>query len=278
MAWPIGGGRPLVRPSEQWFMEPTDVSVLVFNSDMANPTHNLVAPFILEQDADVVVVLEPVWEFFAGVVTFGIFGEPYPFHLVRKSEHDTMARILVLSKWGLSVRADEQLPNADGLVCEVHRPEELGGSFFVVVTHPPSPRNPQRWESGNQSVRHLSIRLRSLIKSGEQAVLAADLNATPGSVRDRILRTQAGITRSKPVLGRWGSYPASWGLGRIAIDDVWCSPKVGVRSWKTVLGPGSDHRAIRVVLSIPRRNNAHERGGSSADPRSNDRYDEHDGP
>ncbi len=256
VSWPFWSGREVFLPRNASTRTPEDVSILIFNADMGNLFHDAVTPFVSKQGADIAVILEPVWEFYIGVIKDGIFKDEYPFTMVRESDGDLTPRILVISRWKLSGLTESGLRNADGMACLVDRPEELGGRFTLLVAHPPSPRSPARWRDGNRSVRHLAAFARSLIEAGDQVLLAADLNAAPGSVRDRTLRSESTLTRAKPVVGRWGSFPASWPIARIAIDDVWCPSTASVRSWKTVRSVGSDHRAVRAVLWIPRLENA----------------------
>ncbi|MCA9304699.1 MAG: endonuclease/exonuclease/phosphatase family protein [Phycisphaerales bacterium] len=248
-AWPMVASRTLWLPAEIE-KRPGDVTLVVFNADMGNKARGQVLPFVLELEADIVVVLEPVWDFYISVTRSHAADTVYPGVLERVGEGEN-ARILVLSRWAITRFENEPLANPDGLVCLVHRPEELGGEFVVVAAHPHSPRNPGRWAEGNGSVRRVVGRIDQLLQEGYTVALGADLNAPPGSVRDRILRRGVPLVRSKPIIGRWGSYPASLGFGRIAIDDVWCPPGVVARSWRTIRGPGSDHRAVRAVVSIP---------------------------
>lgn len=249
-AWPLVASRAIVLPRETSDLDSDDVSVLVFNSDMGNhDSSKRVLPFVVEQDADIAVFPEPVWAFYASVTRFGALDDVYPGQVERVEEGDN-ARILVLSRWEMSGFADEPLANADGVVCLVHRPDELGGAFVLVATHPFSPRTAERWARGNRSIDRVADRVRQLIEDGHRVVLCADLNAAPGSSRDRVLRRVGGVSRSKPLLGRWGSFPASWSVGRIAIDDVWCSQGAEAFSWRTIRAPGSDHRAIMTAVSI----------------------------
>lgn len=249
-AWPIIASRAFVLPREISDAETNDVSVLVFNSDMSShESSKHVLPFVIEQNADIAVFPEPVWAFYASVTKFSELDDVYPGQLERIEEGDN-ARILVLSRWSISRFSDETLANADGVVCLVHRPEELGGAFVLVATHPFSPRERERWAQGNRSIERVAARVRQLIDMGHQVVLGADLNAAPGSYRDSVLRREGAVVRSKPLLGQWGSFPASWSFARIAIDDVWSSSGVRTRSWKTIRAPGSDHRAIMTIVSV----------------------------
>lgn len=247
--WPMIASRSLWIPTDIGVDGKGDVSVLVFNSDMGNKARGRVLPFVLDQHTDVAVILEPVWDFYASVTKFHEVDGYYPSWLERTTEQGN-ARILVLSRWPMTRFEEEPLANIDGLVCLVHRPAEAGGEFVVIATHPHSPRDPGRWAYGNDSLRRIADRIDQLIAEGYRVVLGADLNAPPGSIRDRILRRSAGAVRGKPLFGQWGTFPASWSVGRIAIDDVWCPPGTRVRSWRTVRGPGSDHRAVRAVISL----------------------------
>ncbi len=250
-SWPVVASRTLWTPREPGDHEITDVSIAIFNSNMNNPTRGEVGPFVFGLDTDVIVVIEPVWEFYRSIQMLNQTHPAYPNILERFTE-EMSPHFLVFSKWKLSQIENEPLANADGLVCVVHRPDDLGGPFLVVAAYPPSPRNSTRWVYGNHSMRRTANRIKSLIDSGHHVVFAADLNSAPGCKRDRTLRISSEIQRGKPLLGTWGTFPASWAVGRIAIDDIWVSRDIVVKSWKTIPGPGSDHLAVQSTLRIPR--------------------------
>ena len=59
------------------------------------------------------------------------------------------------------------------------------------------------------------------------------------------------ITEGARVSASGGSFPSSLPavLG-LAIDGVYASPGVGVKSWRTIGSAGSDHRAVVVDLVL----------------------------
>lgn len=91
-------------------------------------------------------------------------------------------------------------------------------------------------------------------RRGDDAVLAGDLNAVPGSTPHRRLRA-AGLHDVRRFVGVYGlTWPtgAGWGpLPLLRLDHVFVGPDSPARLLRTLRVPGADHKAL--VLAIQRK-------------------------
>lgn len=241
-------GRTLVAPGGSPG-DPTSVRVLVQNVGMENPDPGGVLASLGRADADIVVLVEPVWAVYADLTKRGAV-PAYPHRAWRARDDGALASpIVVLSRWGLTTLegVDERL----GLALRVERPEGSGGPLSLLAVHPASPRDADRWAHGNGVIRSLCAAFGQTGHTGP-VLVAGDLNGGPGSVRDATLGRKLGVRRAQPLLALGASYPSkSWPLG-VSIDDVWHSGGTRVRGWSLVEIPGSDHLGVEVELVTQR--------------------------
>ena len=130
----------------------------------------------------------------------------------------------------------------------------LGGGRSVVVesVHPVPP-------SGAQLPRHWLTGLRNQLPAdapGPSRILAGDFNATldhsalqavlATGYRDAADAVGAGLTPTWPYYGR-----RSLVTPRVALDHILAPEGIGVRDFRAVTIPGTDHRAIVATLVIP---------------------------
>ena len=86
-------------------------------------------------------------------------------------------------------------------------------------------------------------------------VVMGDFNATPWSHAVRRIERLTGTRRIGGIGRTWHGYPTPLGevpvpLG-LPIDHILISPGIGVLSVGTLEIPGSDHLAVRAVLTVP---------------------------
>ena len=131
----------------------------------------------------------------------------------------------------------------------VHAP---GGSFVLVQVHARSPRRPARWRAGLDQLLDAADLVREAgAATGLPVVVAGDFNSPPTGVRSRAFARRSGLVRAKPALRLGGSYPSGLpAMFGVAIDGVFASPGVRVRSWRVLGSAGSDHRAVAVELGF----------------------------
>lgn len=148
----------------------------------------------------------------------------------------------------------------------VERPTAEGGRFVFIAVHPRSPRTPERWIEGNQTVHALALLSATMQERGLPVVVLTDLNATPSGWRSRAACGGGNLLRAKPLLVLDGTYPdvvplnirtrkstgvrAAWPAS-IAIDDALVSPGVEVDGWAVLPRLQSEHRPVVVDLAIP---------------------------
>jgi endonuclease/exonuclease/phosphatase (EEP) superfamily protein YafD len=129
----------------------------------------------------------------------------------------------------------------------IHAP---AGSFVLIQAHARSPRRAARWAYGLDQL----LQLADMVKRVEElvglpVVVAGDFNSPPTSVRARAFADRSGLVRAKPAFTLGGTFPSALpGAVSLAIDGVYASPGVGVKSWETIGSAGSDHRAVVIEL------------------------------
>ncbi len=124
------------------------------------------------------------------------------------------------------------------------------GRIGLIAVHAASPWARDRWQVGNRTIADAARMATEMADAGLPVMVVGDLNATPTSARTARL-VRAGLARAKPVWKPVGTYPARlpWPL-KIAIDDAVVSGEFGVRSWRTIPCPGSDHSAVEIELVV----------------------------
>lgn len=235
------------------------IRVMTFNALGTNPHGERVLAAIESSDADLVCILEASWHTLYQLRQSRWDDERYPYRVV--PEEGKEWNIVVLSRFPLTI-GETRDPNWDEWwdfynyrrVVTVHAPPERGGDFMHAMLIPSSPRNPRRWDQGNDLLEtNIRILRRHYLSTGLPLVVTADLNASPTMWRTGRVRRALGLLRCKPLWGVVGTWPASnprW--KRFAIDDVFVSPGVRVASWRVIEGDtGSDHAPVVVDLILP---------------------------
>ncbi|HED53492.1 MAG TPA: endonuclease/exonuclease/phosphatase family protein [Phycisphaerales bacterium] len=233
------------------------VRVLIYNANTASGRIDDKDAMLIESDADVLVVLETptalVDRFEAGHGA----RELYPYGWL--PGYSWSGYPVILSRLPTEPRKLEGMDDLrrirDRLWAHHYRLEVVhspGGSFVLVQLHARSPRRPARWRAGLAQLLEAADLVREAgERTGLPVVVAGDFNSPPTGVRSRAFARRSGLVRAKPVFRLGGSYPsglpAEFG---VAIDGVFASPGVGVRSWRVLGSAGSDHRAVVVGLDM----------------------------
>lgn len=226
------------------------IRVLVLNAWSENPTPDRVLEALELEDPDVAVIMEcPPSLVTAATGGTGVFAR-YPVRERRHPNDPWNAWAFVLSRWPV---ADAAALKPAGGPAENPFPISVvlqfpQGALHVIGLQCASPRTSERWAAGNEVARRASILTHDSVSRGMPVVVAGDLNSSPTAGRELILR-RAGLRRCKPFHRAMGTFPAfaPWPF-QIAIDDAWISDRIGVVSWRTLKGTGSDH--LGVVLEI----------------------------
>lgn len=192
---------------------------------------------ILAADAHAVALVEPSAALLDAIRGSADFGERFPHgHLPDRARGGFVA---------LFTRDPpvESRENGRTLVL----PSPAGREWILAAAHPRSPRTLATWREGNRRVRDLVDLANG--RGERDLVILVDLNSTPTGARGRAL-AGAGLRPTKPFFRPQATWPAfiPW-PARLAIDDAWTTPGVGVVSWSTVPIPGSDHLGVLVELN-----------------------------
>lgn len=221
------------------------VRVVTLNVYPENASWRSEIEAVLLHDPDIVVLIETSYEMWRWLVRDqGMANGLLPYTAHRDWVDELASPCIVLSRWPLR-RLEFPLiaqSGRDVLLCEVAHPTV---PFVVGAVHPHSPRSSARWELGNAQIQLTALALNDCRARGLTPILlGCDLNAGLAGSRAGQLR-HAGMSPSKPVLGGWGSFPASApGVARIQLDDVWRSDGIEVLAWSSFNPVASDHRMI----------------------------------
>ena len=231
------------------------VRLLVYNSHTQSNDVELKNALLSGAGVDVAVVLEISTGMMRSYIAGRGFRATHGFGMLPRSEWSGCPAIL--SRFEVEPHESElgrQLRKArrdlwDHLyrIEVVHAPT---GSFVLIQAHARSPRRPERWAYGLGQLRQLATIVGEVREiTGLPIVVAGDFNSPPTSVRARAFADLSGLVRAKPAYALSGSFPAatpSWAA--LAIDGVYASPGVRVKSWEPIGSAGSDHRAVVIEL------------------------------
>ncbi len=258
----IPGRAPEADPSEATTSGHRVIRVLHLNTNSLNPRSAEIYSLIVELNPDILSLVEPPTDLVNMIRDSDTIASRYsPFYLA------TGARAgwpLLLTRWPQYGGPDWSpgpmwRTNPSGGEGYVMRVEHPGGPFFLLQTHPISPRSPSRWSAGNERVVAVARRVRTDLEPQDlPIILACDLNGTPSGWRSRRLIEDSSLLRAKPLLKSTGTFPAylPWPLS-IAIDDLFVTPDVRILNWSSITIPGSDHCGVLVELRLPISNSEH---------------------
>ncbi len=249
------------REAQRLGLAPIPLRVLQFNVGPFNRTPEEALRLILDADADVVALFEtPAW-LIGQAREGGALRKRYPF--VRINDRARTGYPLLLTRWPQAA-PDPDTPGAwvdridrtafEGML--VARIDHPTGPFVVVRIEPRSPSSRSGWREGNELLggallRVLDRQAGDARDPDEAVVVVGDFNATPTGYRSRAAVSRSALRRAKPLLMREGTFPAdrAWPV-RVALDGALVSPRVRVRSWRTLGPAGSDHLAVLMELDV----------------------------
>lgn len=220
---------------------PDDLKIIQFNVWHENETPEKATRWLLDQDADVVILIEvggTSWPVFKALAAY------YPFHVTCDGKRG--CGTVIFSKKRMIARAGlyeegRELPGAWATLADPK------GAFTVAGVHYvwPVPAGPQQQQS-----KRMAAAIERFDKS--TTIVTGDFNSTPWSFTMKRQDKAFGLDRRTHALASWPSGRFS----RIAnapapflpIDQVYAG-----KAWKTVSvvrGPalGSDHRPVIVRL------------------------------
>ncbi|MEM1330291.1 MAG: endonuclease/exonuclease/phosphatase family protein [Planctomycetota bacterium] len=235
----------------------SDVAFVVYNAWTLNEEPDRARSLLLAEDADVMGILEP-GRLVEDLRQGGELAQRFP-HFMLPPRARGAYRIIISrwpllqgrGAWGDAWPEIRELSGPHGhRLAIVDRP---AGAFVVMLVQARSPRDEHRWAVGHAQAT-TAARLAAMTRelTGLPLVMLSDLNATPGSVRSRIVEDVGGLRRSKPWWLPAGTWPSNsvW-PGMVAIDDAWASPGVTRTGWKRLGSGGSDHHAALITLGVP---------------------------
>ncbi len=251
--FPVARGRSITLPkSSAGGSDSTGaVRVVTLNIHPENASWRSEVDAAFAHEPDIVVLIETSYEMWRWLVRDqGMRSSELSYTAHRDWVDELASPCIILSRWPLHRVEFPLIPQTgrDVLLCEVVHPTT---PFVVGAVHPHSPRSTTRWSLGNAQVHLTALALNDCRARGLGPILlGADMNAGPAGSRAAQLR-QAGMTPTKPLLGGWGSFPASFpGVARLQLDDVWSSQEWEVIAWSSSEPVASDHRMIVAELRV----------------------------
>ncbi len=261
-AWAFGNPTP-PPPAPHTPADDGLLRIVHFNASSYNSPQELIER-IRTCGADVVSWTEISWSMYATMVDTTPLEEEYPYRVVRDF---VPGAAYTGAGWGfiLSRLPMEPFP-LDGVVDDALKREYLACVLTVpgkngtadtrvgvLALHPLSPRTEERWVMGN-IVNDAAVEIVDAMRGeGLEVIVLADLNSTPSGVRSHRLcggTARGGLSRGKPVFEFVGTYPAKWAWPwRVAIDDVFFSEGLALRSWRLGEPMGSDHVPVYVEIA-----------------------------
>lgn len=212
------------------------LTVVTFNVHMGNHDTTTLARWLAETKPDVLVLHEVSPEYAKGLDAI----TDYPFrYLVPRNDPFGMA---VLSRFPL-VQA-QTVEDGDGLRHILTQLDWSGQPIRLTAWHPMPPISQYAHTKRNYQLQTLAKAARA---SGQPAIVAGDLNATPWSNAFSKL-DQAGLRRATGLTPTWPAIGYGW-IG-IPIDHV-----LVTQQWSVVqreVGPnlGSDHLPVIVRIAL----------------------------
>lgn len=217
--------------------------VVSLNVHTANQEHDRVVAYLRGTEADVIVALE-VDNRWARVLE-GL-NDRYP-HRVVEAREDNFG-IVLLSRKPFVRSQVVDLPGSEVPSIDVTLDVD-GVQVPVLGTHPVPPATPAHAAERNRQLASIATWAAS---HAGKAVVLGDLNTTPWSPHFSRLLADGHLVRAHP---RWGVVP-TWMADQpwvsLMLDHVLVSPEIGVVSMEVGPDVGSDHRAIRADLRVPR--------------------------
>jgi len=228
-----------VRAHGQGDAAPRDLTLLTYNILVRNRQHDALLDWLRASDADIIVLQEVGWQF-AGRLTELADVFPHRAHCAYGRRCDLA--ILSRRPWrSVAFQGRRWNPSHPPLL--VARFGEAGdGGFTLVGLHFQNPVRPYNQQREYTDTAALLAGLKGPL------VVTGDFNAAPWSVLLRRLRERTGLYRQART---WGTWPVLAGPLGVPIDHVLSTPDIDVRSAVALQGAGSDHRPVRVTLSLP---------------------------
>jgi endonuclease/exonuclease/phosphatase (EEP) superfamily protein YafD len=219
-----------------------DIKVVTFNLYTRNHETESIAQFLLQEDADIVLLQEVTEQHFT--VLSATLSARYPFWELCLVQGACRQAIFAKRPW-VSVehlRRDDQTPEMISVLFD----DGERGALRVHGVHLATPYRPRQ----ARQTDHLIAKANA---AQGPVLLAGDLNMTPWSYGLQRLLASTGLRRHATFLRSWpmlGNYRLP--VPAFLIDHVLTTPDIKAVSIRTGPYLGSDHLPIIAVLRLPR--------------------------
>ncbi len=220
-----------------------EIEVVSFNVRAGNQRLDRVAEWLASERADI-VFLHEVGRRGLGAVLQSVGGRPGRVATVCRTRGLPFGSVVVApADWAVE-RASFGPEGYPALTVAV----PLGGRAATVLgTHVPSPQSRARWSARNLQLAEVARWARE--RPGPIAVVG-DLNVTPIDGPFRALMEEGGLRSCGPVGWRQSTWPAALGPLGVEIDHALVSRGWVCGAARAEESLGSDHRRLRVRLSL----------------------------
>jgi endonuclease/exonuclease/phosphatase (EEP) superfamily protein YafD len=218
-----------------------DTKIVTFNIFWANNQEEKVAHFLLQEDADIVLLQEVTERHVAALRPR--LATKYPHSHVCIGRRLCRSAIFAKRPW-VSVEHVHRGEETPEVISAVFDDAELG-RFHLYGVHAAIPSRPRQAAQLDWLIaRHPS--------TTGTAIFAGDFNMTPWSYQLQRLLASTGLRRHATFLRSW---PTGWHSGlpapALLIDHVLTTPDIRTVSIKTGPHLGSDHLPIVAALRLP---------------------------
>jgi endonuclease/exonuclease/phosphatase (EEP) superfamily protein YafD len=218
-----------------------DIKIVTFNVLWRNEQTEAIARFLLQEDADIVLLQEMTDQHLA--VLRPLLAARYPHMHVCLGRRLCRSAMLAKRPW-VAVEHVHRGPETPEVILAQFDDAELG-SFHLFGVHTAVP-------SRSRQASQLEWLIARRLETKGPVILAGDFNMTPWAYRMQRLLASAGLRRHATFLRSW---PTGGQLGfpapAILIDHVLTSPEIRTVSIETGPYLGSDHLPVVARLRLP---------------------------
>jgi len=222
-----------------------ELSILIHNVYQYNDRYEDLLEMVLQQDADIVLLLETnsEWD-----THFSRLSAPYK-HVVKKVQENTYG-IIMMSKIGLQDGRVNQLvyddiPSVEALLIKNKR------KIRIIGLHPEPPIPGEVMTSIPKEKEMLAAANKIEDQHDDElTVVIGDLNDVAWSRIATKFKRLTGLVDPRVGRGFYSTFP-TYSPIKMPLDHVFCSPSFQLIEFDTLKSIGSDHRPVLVRLKIP---------------------------
>ncbi|PZQ47389.1 MAG: hypothetical protein DI551_03590 [Micavibrio aeruginosavorus] len=238
--------RPFAKPPE---LKP-NFTVVQYNKHFANHDYKTIKPWIEEQDADVVLINESLWDSIEDIKSDFKQEFPYKFPYNRL---ERFGDIFVLSKWPMLVTPlempfDDQIFYASKIVIRKNDLRQV----VIYAYHAMTPVGRNDFQRRNYELGTLADIVNA--QGRKTVIMMGDWNMTPYSPQFKQILKTTGLNYQNYDLFPQTTWPSFnfFGFLKIPIDQIIYSNRLDLISIKSGPASHSDHNSLVAKFHVPK--------------------------